>query len=108
MEQTITVIRKETAARVIVMGVNPTTPRIEAQLPGTAAAIVDTNAALMELCARLSPSVLLVDPANFLGDAAPTAVPDGIHYSAEGHRRVAAHLVAMLAQPASVVDARGS
>lgn len=108
MEHTIGVLRKETGAQVIVLGVNPTTPRVESQLPGTGAAIVAANDALAALCARLGPQVSFVDPAALLGEAAASAVPDGIHYSAEGHRRIAAHLVTRLTQETAAADTRGS
>lgn len=108
MERTIAVLRKETGARVIVLGINPTSARVEGQLPGTGAATAAANAGLAALCARLGDAVRFVDPAQVLGADASALVPDGIHFSADGHRRIAAHLAGLLDDAPPPDRARGS
>jgi lysophospholipase L1-like esterase len=97
VERTVSVLRKETGACVIVLGINPTSARVENQLPGTGAAIAAANTALAALCARLDDAVQFVDPASVLGPDASVLVPDGIHFSTDGHQRIAAQLAAMIA-----------
>ena len=97
LEKTLDVVLKETAARVIVLGINPCSPRVERILPGSREAIADANAAMLALASRRGPRVVFFDPASVL-DATrlEELVPDGIHFSAEGHARVAAALATML------------
>lgn len=98
LEQTIRVILKETGAKVAVLGINPISARVEGQLPGSADAIVAANAAMQGLSGRMGPRVRFLAPDLYLGDPA-VMVPDGIHFSAAAHRRIAETLLSLLADP---------
>lgn len=98
LERTIGVILKETHAEVIVLGLNPASGRVEEQLPGSIAAIGAVNSAMARMSGRLGPRVRFVDPHQYLsGLPAERVVPDGIHFSAEGHHLTAERLRAVLA-----------
>jgi hypothetical protein len=99
LEHAIAVLLKETGAHVIVLGINPTTLRVERQLPGSQRELAETNAAMGTLCERLGSRVSYVEPASYLeAGSIDVLVPDGIHFSAEGHRRTADALHRLLEQ----------
>jgi len=102
LETTVKVILKETSARVVLLGINPTSARIEGQLTGSVEAIRSANASMRELGGRLGARVTFLDPHKCLGDQpAGEAVPDGIHLSATAHRHTAGALRPLLSAPPS-------
>ena len=83
---------KETSAVAVVVGLNPCSMRVETSLPGSGRAISDANEALRAM-ATTFPRAVFVDPRSFIGDGElDRLVPDGVHYSAEGHRLLASRL----------------
>ena len=97
LERTIARVLGETSARVVVIGISPCSPRIEQRARGSSEAIAVANSVLAALCERAGERVTFVDPAGALGGAPLEGmVPDGIHFSAEGHRLVASALRPLL------------
>ncbi|MFC1628600.1 SGNH/GDSL hydrolase family protein [Gemmatimonadota bacterium] len=93
MKSMIDVLLKETSAEICLIGINPCTARIERVVRGTSEEISRTNALLRELAASYPARIHFLDPIDVLGkDEAADLVPDGIHYSAEGHRLMAESL----------------
>lgn len=83
---------KETSSVALILGINPCSARVESLLPGSMAAIQKANRAL-ELMASQYPRARFIDPLAILGADAGMLLPDGVHYSALGHRRIADVLV---------------
>ncbi len=105
----IEVLLKETGAGIVVLGINPTSPRINERLPGSPEAIAKANAVLEALCGELGPRVRFLAPTACFGDLPlELAVPDGIHFSAGAHRRVAERLAALLAGETGPPSPRGA
>jgi len=87
---------KETSATAVVLGLNPCSDRVEGRLPGTRRSIVEANRRLREAVARF-PRAAFLDPAEHAGEMGlDRFVPDGVHFSAEGHRIIAGALHASL------------
>jgi hypothetical protein len=106
MDRTIALILKETSARIVVVGINPCSPRVEQRLQGSAKAISVANTAMVDLCERFGRRVTFVDPAVAFEGACPEEmVPDGIHLSAEGHRRIARLLSSMMRTEGLFIEA---
>jgi lysophospholipase L1-like esterase len=85
----VQVVQKETGAAVIVVGITPCSERVERQLKGSGEAIREANERMLRLCARMGPRVSYLDPGSFLTpDNYEAMVPDGIHFSSEGHRQL--------------------
>lgn len=94
VQLTCELILKETGAFIVVVGISPTSARAEAELPGLRAEIARVNGELRACAARLGGRIEFLDVASLLAAAGDAdLIPDGIHFSAEGHRRVAASLL---------------
>ncbi|MDX2362883.1 MAG: SGNH/GDSL hydrolase family protein [Crocinitomicaceae bacterium] len=70
-------------ARVICMGVNIPNDRVEKQLPGSRKRVTKANEALQEISKKYT-ECYFIDVNHFGSEN----YPDGIHYSAKGHREV--------------------
>jgi len=80
-------IQRNTNAKIIVLGINNGSERIERKLPGTIAKYIDYNLALKDLIIKKNISFIDVsDLSNQLH------FPDGVHYNAEGHKIIANRL----------------
>lgn len=89
---------KETAACAVVLGANPCSDRVETILPGTRRSIAEANQALGKLVSNF-PRAAFIDPAVCIPETdAARLIPDGVHYSAEGHRALAGRIVGTLQQ----------
>jgi lysophospholipase L1-like esterase len=90
LEHTIQVILKETAARVIVLGVAPSSDRVERILGGSVDAFRVANEEMAALATRYADRVKFLSAEEYLGGGSPDLlVPDGVHFSAAGHRAAA-------------------
>jgi len=97
LDRTIALIVKETSARLVVIGINPCSLRVERQLRGSFAAIAVANTAMADLCGRFGERVTFIDPGVAFEEAPlEEMVPDGIHLSSEGHRRMALLLSSLI------------
>lgn len=86
---TVQVLLKETGASVVVIGITPCSDRIEKHLRGTREDVNAANDRLQALCRHHGPRVAFLDPRLFIDDGnVELLVPDGIHFSAAGHRMV--------------------
>jgi hypothetical protein len=97
LRSTIDVILKETGATVFLVGISHRGLRVEKTLQGSAEEITAAN----EIVQRLSPSygrrVQYLDPNRFLQlGAADDLIPDGVHFSARGHRLMADEILAAI------------
>jgi len=77
-------LQKETSARIICIGINKTNERIYSQLPRTNERIAEYNNIIKNCCEAFN--CVYIDPSDHI-DMADT--PDGIHYNASGHLRIA-------------------
>ncbi len=92
--QLVALIRKETAALPIVLNIPTPSERVERLAPGTTASALEYNRTLAQVAAQTKAA--LIDTAALI-DPDPTGLlPDGIHFSAAGHRLVAAQIRALL------------
>jgi lysophospholipase L1-like esterase len=97
LRSAIEVILKETGANIFVVGISRFGSRVEKPLQGSAQEITAAN----ELMQRLSPSygerVQYLDPNRFLQLGHPDdLIPDGVHFSARGHRLMADEILAAI------------
>lgn len=76
-------LQKETAARIIAIPINPGNTRIENALPGSLKKYVQYNLIIEEITRKKGVEYLDLSSLN---DA---DYPDGIHFSAQGHKKVA-------------------
>ena len=91
-KEMLALLFKETSAVAVVLGLNPCSQRVEAALPGSRQAILEANEAIRTLVAT-SPRAVFVNPREWIAaEEVERLVPDGIHYSAEGHRILAVQL----------------
>lgn len=79
---------KGTNAHLLVLTINNTTDRVERQLPGSRMNYKIYNSIIVEACNN--DRVTLVDTRQM---DVLSELPDGIHYSNEGHRKVASYLL---------------
>lgn len=78
---------------VLVLDIDPPGPAIERAQPGLAGRVTAYNRVLADLVRdRDDPRVQLVRTSELVADDPQRLLPDGLHRSAEGHRRVAAAL----------------
>ncbi len=91
----VLLLRKETAALPLVMNIPTPSQRVERLAPGTVASAAEYNRVLAHLTAELD--VPLIDAAALIAPDPDALLPDGIHFSAAGHQRVAATIRAILA-----------
>ena len=86
-------IIKETNSKIITLSINPTTNRVELELPGSTKNITAYNNIIKELTIARNQKFLAFD--NFITEK---YCPDGIHFSLEGHELVAVMLYKYLSQ----------
>lgn len=95
--QVVGLILKETAARMIIVGITPPSAGTEADLPGLGEEIARLNERLRAEAVRYGSRVQFVDVTALLRDGDHSRlVPDGIHFSATAHRLLAGELLAVL------------
>ena len=82
-ERTIKSLELNSSATIICIGVNQPSIRIDENLPGTGNRIQSIHSEMQAICEKYKSShyVSVLDIASEL-------IPDGIHYSAEGHREI--------------------
>lgn len=89
IEFLVRLLLKETRATVLVMGISPLSRRVERLLNGSSECIQAANHALADSCTALGPRVYFVDVERLIGDErVEELVPDGVHFSADGHKLV--------------------
>jgi hypothetical protein len=98
LTRTCELILKETAAVVLVVGITPCSTRVERILPGSASEILRTNELMQAACAKMGERTRFVDLRSMCPEEAlPQLAPDGIHFSAAGHRLLAERLLSEIA-----------
>lgn len=98
MRRLVRVVRKERQALVLMINANPAGPNLERTLPGTDERSQRFNAILDRVAERHGPDTRVIDARTIVLDAGvEKALPDGIHFSAEGHRLIADALHAEIA-----------
>lgn len=106
VEASLRLTLKETATRVLVVGLSPCSDRVRKLLPGAHQAIAEANARLRELCAGFPSRVGFLDVTPLIpAEAVTELVPDGVHFSAIGHRLVAEAMERWLDQPGMAAPA---
>jgi lysophospholipase L1-like esterase len=94
LEAMIRVILKETNSHVIVIGINPCSDRVESILRGSSEKIKEANTRIKLLCEDLGQRTRFLSPDSFINeDNINALVPDGIHYSAQGHQALFQRIV---------------
>lgn len=94
LQHTCALILKETSAFIVIVGITPSSQKVEADLPGQGSEIARVNSALRDYAVGLGSRAAFLDVAALVPPSAhEELVPDGIHFSAEGHRRVGAALL---------------
>jgi GDSL-like Lipase/Acylhydrolase family len=90
VEATAALILKETGARLVIVGITPPSASAEAELPGLGGEFARVNERLRDCAAALGDRAGFLDVEALLSaESHAEMVPDGIHFSAAGHRRVA-------------------
>ncbi|MDQ1403526.1 MAG: hypothetical protein QOG03_1842 [Actinomycetota bacterium] len=90
LERLVGVVRKERKALVLMVNASPAGPKLEAILPGTDGRAQEFNAITDRVADRAGDDVEVIDARTIVQEAGPErAVPDGIHFSAAGHRLIA-------------------
>lgn len=84
-------LQKETSARIICIGINKTNERVTSQLHRTNERIEEYNHIIRVSCEKLD--CLFIDPKNHIDI---TDTPDGIHYDAAGHLKIAKTLAQII------------
>lgn len=87
LDRVMEILLKETNARIITMGINPGSQRIENSLPGSLRKYISYSERIKLITEKHGQ--IFIDMGTFL---TPEDHPDGIHFSAEGHRKVAKRL----------------
>jgi len=83
-------IMKETHAVIIVIGVAPCFDHDDNMTQSTLKNILHLNEGMRAVCAQYPNRVRYLDPGSFVRECDMSAlVPDAVHFSAEGHRRLA-------------------
>lgn len=89
------ILAKEFSPRVIAIGINPTSARVESLLPGSSRNIALFNEIIREQ--TIAHHGVFLDPAELWEAGQEEAmVPDGIHFSFSGHSRVAEAIASIL------------
>jgi len=99
LDETVGRILKETEARVIVLGINPCSERVERVLEGSLEEIAAANERVRAMVATHGTRASFVSPAECIASRVDELVPDGIHFSADGHRVIANALRSALRDP---------
>jgi hypothetical protein len=86
----VRVVRKERKALVLMLNANPPGPRVEETLPGTHTGAREYNAIMERVAAEEGGEVRVMDVYSLvLREGIDGVLPDGLQYSALGHRIVA-------------------
>jgi hypothetical protein len=97
LQSVLEILIKETNASVIVIGVTPCSNRIENILRGSRKNIMEINSGMKAVCEQFLCRVKYLDPDSFVQENnIDNLVPDGIHFSAEGHRYLAEKLLYLI------------
>ncbi len=83
----VRIVRRESAALPLIVNLGPPTDDLERLLPGMRAAVERYNGILERICRE--EGAILVDVHGLVLDRGMEIQPDGIHFTAEGHRQVA-------------------
>jgi len=83
----ITVIKKHTKAKIVCIGINKPSTRIENQLPGSSENINRFNYIINEIC--LNESSIFIDVYSLIKQ---NCIPDGVHYNSHGHIELASEI----------------
>lgn len=88
-------IRKEFTSKIICVGINPCTERIEKLLPGARKNIETYNSIIQDICNNLQCNYIATD--RWTDDTeADTLFPDGVHFSSKAHGLMAEAIHAII------------
>jgi len=106
LQRLVQVARDEASAQVVCLGVPPTSARVAREVPGVEEQIRRFDDTIRDVCRLMSAEYLDVGAAvSSVGVEA--ALPDGIHFSAQGHARIAEELARLIeAMPARETPTR--
>ncbi|MDG1148486.1 MAG: SGNH/GDSL hydrolase family protein [Crocinitomicaceae bacterium] len=82
-ERTVKSLDLNSSAQIICVGVNQPSMRVEQNLPGTRKRIQSIHSEMERICAKYESSHYVS-----VLDLVPELIPDGIHYSVEGHNEI--------------------
>ena len=82
-ERTVQSLDANSSAQIICLGVNTPSSRVENHLPGTSKRIQSVQLEMKNICEKFESSTFID-----VSDIDQSLMPDGIHYSAEGHQSV--------------------
>ena len=84
---------KETNSDIIVIGITPCSNHVENILKGSLDKITEASLGIKAICEQISCRVRYLDVGSFINENDMNyLVPDGIHFSAEGHRKLVSRL----------------
>jgi hypothetical protein len=99
VERVIELVWKERRGLVLVLGISPVGQNLERIVPGTSERAHEYNGILRAVAARAGGDVVFVDVEELVAEiGSAKAVPDGIHFSVDGHRVVGDALVELTLQ----------
>ena len=87
----IKLIKKETNAKIIIIGINKGNQRIEDALPGTLKNYQIYNEILKEIC--INKKVAFINTRDLSSNE---FFPDGIHYNSKGHSEISKRIIAVI------------
>ena len=97
LKSMLQLITKETNAVIVVIGVTPSFNRAENLMKESHKNILEMNSGMKAICEQFPCRVKYLDPDSFVRDSnIDDLVPDGIHFSAEGHRQLAEKLMSLI------------
>lgn len=82
-QKTINLLKKETGAHIVCLGINQTDDRVESHLPGTKHKISTYNQLIKSACENTGST--FIDTYNLID---LNRTPDGIHFDALGHEQI--------------------
>lgn len=92
-EKCLKLLRKDTASKIICIGINRPSSRIERFLPGSVRNVQRFNEVIRQLANKYNAVYI-----ETFYDFDELLVPDGIHFNAEGHRKLATMLLDVINQ----------
>ena len=91
VESLIDKLQKNTKAKIVIIGINPGSERIESVLPGTLDNYICYNSALEEIAMKKNLDFISVVDLN-----SDDHFPDGVHYNETGHQVIATRILSVL------------
>lgn len=84
-------LKRETKAVILCLSINPVSNRIEKQLPGSRKRTIEFNSIIKKIC--LQENAIFINTSDIISQ---DDVPDGIHFNADGHEKIASEIVRII------------